>query len=150
MALESEFHTQLETRIIEWCQTFNHYPLLNFRLPTGKIADVIYITRNNEITIIEVKTTLYDYVAEQAIQKYARYCNYFYLAAPIREAEQFAVTYPVLSWKRATFQAGVLAIGDRTVATLRQPTRAELTSSTTEYLAASLREKLRFTANYRL
>jgi hypothetical protein len=55
-------------------------PLLEVRLPNGRRADVMALGPKGEITIVEVKSSLEDYRADQKWRDYLPYCDSFYFA----------------------------------------------------------------------
>ncbi len=55
-------------------------PLLEVRLPNGRRADVMALGPKGEITIVEVKSSLEDYRADQKWSQYLPYCDSFYFA----------------------------------------------------------------------
>jgi hypothetical protein len=55
-------------------------PLLEVRLPNGRRADVMALGPKGEIAIVEVKSSLEDYRADQKWTEYLPYCDSFYFA----------------------------------------------------------------------
>jgi hypothetical protein len=55
-------------------------PLPEFTLPDGRRADLITIGRNGEIWIIEIKSSLADFRADQKWADYRAYCDQLYFA----------------------------------------------------------------------
>ena len=57
-------------------------PLLEAPLPNGRRADVMALNPRGEIAIVEVKSSLEDYRADQKWREYLPYCDAFYFAVP--------------------------------------------------------------------
>lgn len=144
MSLESELHAILQQRVSEWASLRDMAPLLNYRLPTGKIADQVYITKRGEITIIEVKTTLKDSLIESAKDKYRAYCHKLWIAAPENEVENITVVHPMYYWPGSAYKLGVLAVGPRSVTIKQEASYKPMTQDAAEYLKWHIRERERF------
>lgn len=140
MSLETEFHTELEKRVIEYLSLYYMTPLINFRLPSGKVADLIVMTPTREVLIVEVKTILKHSLVSEAAKKYRPYCNRLYLAAPAAEYERF--TSPEVSnyWEKDERWVGLLAVGSRSVRVIREPSYRAITQDATDYLRWKMRE----------
>lgn len=144
MSLESELHTALQQRVSEWAALKDMAPLLNYRLPTGKIADQIYITKTGEITIIEVKTTLKDSLVTSTREKYRPYCHKLWIAAPENEVEKITSVDPGYYWPGSTDIVGVLAVGPRSVTIKQEASYKPMTKDAADYLKWHIRERERF------
>lgn len=59
-----------------------HSCLYEFTLRNGRRADVIAVAQDGLFTIVEVKTTLADFRADQKWQDYLHFCDFFYFAVP--------------------------------------------------------------------
>jgi hypothetical protein len=145
MSLETEFHTALEHRVIEWCILQNATPLINFRLPTGRIPDLIYIDRNKAITIIEVKTCLTDCLLQTTLDKYRRYCDFLWIAAPTNEMHRTITDLSTYQWPRTHTDIGLLSVGERSVLVQRRAVARPLHSDTTLYLGWQIADRLKTT-----
>ena len=55
-------------------------PLLEAPLPNGRRADVIALGSRGELVIVEVKSALEDFRADQKWREYQPYCDAFYFA----------------------------------------------------------------------
>ncbi len=55
-------------------------PLLEVRLPTGRRVDVMALGPRGEIAIVEVKSGLEDFRADQKWTQYLEYCDRFFFA----------------------------------------------------------------------
>jgi hypothetical protein len=56
--------------------------LIEFRLPAGRRVDVIGLDRDSRFVIVEIKTTVADFRADQKWRDYLPYCDAFYFAVP--------------------------------------------------------------------
>jgi hypothetical protein len=140
MSLETEFHTELEVRCCEYVESLGYKPLVNVRLPNGRIADIIYIASHRQIEIIEVKTALKPSLVEEAVKKYLPYTNRLYIAGPAADYclkvgwSEFYGSFPM------RYRAGVLAIGERTVSMISKAAFHRLSPIATGYVNWRLRE----------
>lgn len=55
-------------------------PISEFSLPNGRRADIAAIDRNGSLTIVEIKSSLADFRADQKWPEYAAYCDRFFFA----------------------------------------------------------------------
>ena len=55
-------------------------PLLEAPLPNGRRADVMALGPRGEVVIVEVKSSLEDFRADQKWREYLTYCDAFYFA----------------------------------------------------------------------
>jgi len=55
-------------------------PIAEFTLPNGRRADIAALDRNGSITIVEIKSSLADFRADQKWPEYADYCDHFFFA----------------------------------------------------------------------
>ena len=55
-------------------------PLLEAPLPNGRRADVMALGPRGEVVIVEVKSSLEDFRADQKWREYLPYCDAFYFA----------------------------------------------------------------------
>jgi hypothetical protein len=140
MSLETEFHTELEVRCCEYVESLGYKPLVNVRLPNGRIADIIYIASHRQIEIIEVKTALKPSLVEEAVKKYLPYTNRLFIAGPAADYwfkagwSEFCSSFPM------RYRAGALAISERTVSMIRDAAFHPLSPIATDYLTWKLRE----------
>ena len=56
--------------------------LVEFRLPVGRRVDVIGLDRDSRFAIVEIKTSVADFRADQKWREYLPYCDLFYFAVP--------------------------------------------------------------------
>ena len=56
--------------------------LTEFSLGTGRRVDVIGLTGNGRITVVEIKSSLADFRADQKWPEYLEFCDRFYFAVP--------------------------------------------------------------------
>lgn len=85
MSMEHEFHSELKHIVARRWRERSLATFTEFKLPNGRIADIISYMPNLEIHIIEVKTTLKASMADYTILKYRGYANKLYIAAPDAE-----------------------------------------------------------------
>lgn len=142
MSLETEFHTELEHRVIEFLRLQYMDPIINFRLPTGRIADLILITPTREILIVEVKTSLRHSLITEACKKYRAYCNHLLVAAPEHEFNNLLPTEPATYWADNERHIGLLGIASRSVRVIRAPRYRKVTKEAYDYLRWQLRERV--------
>ena len=57
--------------------------LTEFSLPNGRRADVLGLDRKGEFTIVEVKSTVEDFRADNKWREYLDFCDRFYFAVPL-------------------------------------------------------------------
>jgi hypothetical protein len=55
-------------------------PISEFTLPNGRRADIAALDRNGSLTIVEIKSSLADFRADQKWPEYADYCDRFFFA----------------------------------------------------------------------
>jgi hypothetical protein len=55
-------------------------PISEFTLPNGRRADIAALDRNGALTIVEIKSSLADFRADQKWPEYAEYCDRFFFA----------------------------------------------------------------------
>ena len=55
-------------------------PLLEAPLPNGRRADVVALGQQGDLVIVEVKSSLEDFRADQKWREYQPYCDAFYFA----------------------------------------------------------------------
>lgn len=141
MTLETEFHLTLENRCAEWAELDGGKPQRNYMLPNGKIADIIYVAHGGAITIIEVKTTLKDYLLRSAHKKYGSYCTLLWVAAPLSEAMSTIGFNCMSDMPNLTAKIGILGVTDRSVTKLRIARPHHIMDHTNRYLRWALRER---------
>jgi hypothetical protein len=56
--------------------------LVEFRLPAARRVDVIGLDRDSRFVIVEIKTSVADFRADQKWREYLPYCDAFYFAVP--------------------------------------------------------------------
>ncbi len=56
--------------------------LTEFTLATGRRVDVIGLTGDGRITVVEIKSSLADFRADQKWPEYLEFCDRFYFAVP--------------------------------------------------------------------
>src|SRR5688572_25536858 len=54
--------------------------LVEFRLPAARRVDVIGLDRDSRFVIVEIKTSVADFRADQKWREYLPYCDAFYFA----------------------------------------------------------------------
>ena len=67
------------------CRALHHRgtaTLTEFTLRSGRRADVIAVTADGRVTIVEVKTSVADFRADGKWPEYRDFCDYFYFAVP--------------------------------------------------------------------
>lgn len=107
-----EFHTKLQTDACKWILSLNNNATLEYRLPNGRIADIISYRHQQLLIIIEVKTTLTPYLVEQSLDKYKEYCDHLIIAAPETEAAQLLKSVNVLDIHNKLWTCGYLWLTD--------------------------------------
>lgn len=138
--METEYHTELETRVNEFVVLNGHHPVINHRLPHGKFADIVYITKDNDIVIIEVKTTLNHSLVQEARRKYRPYCHKLYIAAPEVEIDKYVEPMRSYDWSHSMKDIGLLAITDRAVKITRDAPAHKIPEDVITYLGWKLRD----------
>ncbi len=63
--------------------------LTEFILGTGRRVDVIGLTGNGRITVVEIKSSLADFRADQKWPEYLEFCDRFYFAVPQDFPQEF-------------------------------------------------------------
>lgn len=82
-AVESrDMAPQLARGVTRFLAEHGHGTLIEFRLPVGRRVDVIGLDRDSRFAIVEVKTSLADFRADQKWREYLPYCDTFYFAVP--------------------------------------------------------------------
>lgn len=80
-----EFHIDILSTIHRVLLRTAHDIRTEYILPNHKRADIITISPNNIIRIIEVKSVITPSIVQSAINKYMGYCNELYIAVPAAE-----------------------------------------------------------------
>lgn len=101
-----------EARIASTCE---------FVLPTGKRADVFGVSHVGDTYIAEVKHVLSSSVLEVAIEKYARWANYLYVAIPAATEADVARYVPITDMPMAWHRVGVIGVYPGCFRVLRLP-----------------------------
>jgi hypothetical protein len=98
-----------------------------FRLPHGRIADVIVRTPDGLIAIYEVKTVLKDSLIDEAVAKYGQWCNRLYFVVP-------GMVWPAHTLHRWEFMnfpshraVGLVGVYPDSIAVLREPREIPMT-----------------------
>ena len=60
-----------------------HSVLLEVPLPDGRRADIVAVSRNGELTIVEVKSSLEDWRVDIKWPDYLDWCDQLYFAVPV-------------------------------------------------------------------
>jgi hypothetical protein len=60
-----------------------HSVLLEVPLPDGRRADIVAVSRNGELTIVEVKSSLEDWRVDVKWPDYLDWCDRLYFAVPV-------------------------------------------------------------------
>jgi len=90
-------------------------------LPNRKIADIVYLTSNGGIAIIEAKTDYRGYYLPQAYDKYASYCHYLILVIPNGDPLSKYIPAPMTTWREHGDEIGVTAVDAAGVGVIRSP-----------------------------
>lgn len=146
MSLETEFHRELENQILNYLWNEKYKPLVNYQLPNGRIADIIYISAPGEITIIEVKTLLSSSLAEIAIDKYMYFCNRFYIAAPQDEILKIMAAEKTINWPNKLKNMGFIALRDHNVQIAKNARYVKLQPTVSLYVTAHITAKHELTS----
>lgn len=85
MSMEHEFHRELKLVVASRWRERSIAVFTEFKLLNGCVADVIALTQDNQIHIIEIKTTLKASFANNIIRKYRGYAHKLFIAAPDAE-----------------------------------------------------------------
>lgn len=123
MAYDVPTHKQIIETIHKELSKHCKFVSSEYWLPSGERADIVYLDRENDINIIEVKTRCVTAEFLQSIKKYARWCHRLWIAAPcvIGDLPQ---TQLGLSIEHDLLAAcGILSIQANTVLLLRTPRR---------------------------
>lgn len=74
-------HGEMQQMLWRSVAVFADFAATEFKLPNGRIADVIYRVGKTRV-IIEVKTFLKESLIYEAVCKYAQHCDYLVMATP--------------------------------------------------------------------
>lgn len=92
-----------------------------FVLPSGKRADVLVITSQGNIEIVEVKVQYFASLAEDAFDKYWSWCHRLYLGLPnLRTGQPETGLWP-LRWSGKAERVGLIGIDREGLTWLRIP-----------------------------
>lgn len=145
MTLETEFHSELEQTVLTYLWNQNIRTLVNYRLPNGRIADIIYQQQTGEINIVEVKTLLTDSLVQNAITKYQYYCHKLHIAAPQDDAEKLIRNDKSAHWPTNLMCPGIIGLCNNKITILRQAHYRQMQELVRTYVAAHLEAKLGLT-----
>ena len=118
--MEHDFHRQLKADATRFLRGEGWTAFQEFALPDRKIADIFASRMSGKILIVEVKSTLKDYLVLEAYLKYSKYCDAFYVAAPACELADYAFNAPLLAWEQLSDRPGLLALEAGRVRVIRQ------------------------------
>ncbi len=115
MALHNEFHTELLTRTHNTLARISAEIRTEFRLPNGRIADIVIRTHFDDIIIVEVKSAFHPSFIEEAIGKYSKYGNYLCIALPETEWAKYQTNNKMLDHSDPFEHVGWITIKDELV-----------------------------------
>jgi DNA repair MmcB-like protein len=95
-------HGDMQQLIWRKAASFADFAQVEYKLPNGCKADVYYTVQGTSV-IVEVKTAIWDYLIEDAYNKYASYCHYLAIACPPQLCAQ-RVWEPVHGWTSQRLQ----------------------------------------------
>ncbi|MBG53209.1 MAG: hypothetical protein CML99_12460 [Rhodobiaceae bacterium] len=101
----------------------DYMPLTELALRSGRRADIVALNSKGQIMIVEIKSSLADFRADQKWHDYLDYCDYFYFAVP------------------PDFPLEVLPAGDEVGLVIADKFGAEILRDTTEVKLAAGRRK---------
>ncbi|HEY5609047.1 MAG TPA: MmcB family DNA repair protein [Alphaproteobacteria bacterium] len=77
-----ELAPQLARGVTRLLAEHGYGTLVEFRLPAARRVDVIGLDRDSRFVIVEIKTSVADFRADQKWREYLPYCDAFYFAVP--------------------------------------------------------------------
>jgi len=119
VSLPVEFHTELVHQLHSWLRDRALFARCEYRLPHGRIADIIAIENNGELSIFEVKTTVKDSLLASAYEKYSPYCHRLYIAAPDLQPHHTIDHNPYTIFPPKDRQTGWILLSDNSTALIK-------------------------------
>lgn len=137
-----EFHTELQLIAERMFHSFGWDVIREYRLPSGRIADLICLDHEYNIHICEIKTALSDSIIGAAQMKYQYYCNYLYIGAPIPEIAKILQEMNTLNWAKASKALGYVNLSPKGGFIARPPSRNTLQRKGEVYLTWAIRKQI--------
>lgn len=119
MSLPVEFHTELTLQLHRWLRDRTLFARCEYRLPAGRIADIISIDQNGEISIYEIKTQFKDSLIMVAMNKYQAFCNRLWIVAPDIPTNYINQRDFLTVWPSRDQQPGLIQLGNSTATIIR-------------------------------
>lgn len=113
-------HSEIQRMVERWLSQQGYQPSIEHRLQCGRIADV-FVEVPSGVIIIECKTYLTPSIIETAWGKYARYCNYFMIAAPEADVKNAAHEKARPEWRSASAGVGFIVANKGGVDLISRP-----------------------------
>lgn len=110
MSQTREFHSELQHLAMLACHAIAAEVRVEYQLPNRKIADIICRLPNNDIVIVEVKTTLAQEMITQSLRKYEQYAHYVVMAIPEYEYERHTAPTGIVGQFHAARSVGWISI----------------------------------------
>ncbi len=85
---QSETAAAIQRGLCRMLRQAGHTTLTELVLPTGRRADVLSVSAKGEIWIIEIKSSLADFRADNKWPEYRAFCDRLFFAKPIELADE--------------------------------------------------------------
>jgi hypothetical protein len=93
--------------------------LVEHRLPSGKKADVIYVSPHYEVEIYEIKTELSASLVDNARHKYAHWCNRLWIVKPNATMQELELFTREGCWRSGREVIGLMGVVNAALYALR-------------------------------
>lgn len=115
-------HHAAVTQVLDIKRRLGGKGYMEFPLPNGRVADVIWIDPHNEVYIFEVKTEYKASLAESAYEKYWRFANYLFLVVPGLSAQAWGLAKLDMAWLPQSAKVGIMGCDPYRMPIFHQPT----------------------------
>lgn len=115
-------HDATVTQVLELKRRAGGASYMEFPLPDGKVADVAWLDANEDVYIFEVKTTYKASLAQNAYEKYWRFCNYLFLVVPGMSAMQWGRLKLEMCWMPQSSRVGIMGADPYRMPVFHAPT----------------------------
>ena len=85
---QSETAAAIQRGLCRMLRQAGHMTLSELVLPTGRRADVLSISAKGEIWIVEIKSSLADFRADNKWPEYREFCDRLFFARPLELADE--------------------------------------------------------------
>lgn len=135
-----EYHTYLTGQTFSLLERMFGPTVTEYRLPNGRIADLLTIHNHDTIIITEVKTYATNSLITGAIMKYAPYCDKLFIAAPALSIETSVIAGHFLDLSSDACKVGLIAVNGMSTFIYKDAPTHRMVRQTSEYILTRLRE----------